>query len=84
MSTLNYTFAYSVGDNVVIKQLNTVGTVRAVQLNKNGTQYEIVYFWSGRQQAAWVYIEDLGTPPEVPRKETKVSMTSEPLKAEIV
>lgn len=84
MSTLNYTFAYFVGDNVVIKQLDTVGTVRAIQLNKNGAQYEVVYFWSGRQQAAWVNVEDLGPPPEVPRKENKVTMTSEPLKAEIL
>lgn len=48
-------FAFSIGDEVRINAINTVGRVVALMLDCQGPSYSIAYWNDGQRYSAWLF-----------------------------
>lgn len=44
---------YSIGDRVVVKDIEATGTVYAVMLSRDGIEYQVKYFVDARRATEW-------------------------------
>ena len=58
-------FEYGKGQRVCIGAINTIGTVDAMLIDRDGCQYRVVYWNDGIRHSVWLYsweLRDAGTP----------------------
>lgn len=53
-------FEYSIGDRVVIKDIEATGTVYAATVSRDGTEYQVKWFSNCDRQSEWFRGEELG------------------------
>ena len=57
-------FKYNLKSTVIIKSINTIGTVVGCYVGDSGTQYQVAYFLNGERKVTYLYSEELSSKVE--------------------
>jgi hypothetical protein len=55
----DHKFSYSVGDRVMVKEIQRPARVEILQVDTNGTMYRVTYWDNSKRESAWLYDDEL-------------------------
>lgn len=52
-------FEFSIGDRVIIKEVQRPGRVELIQIDFVGVQYRVCYWDNSERKVAWLYADEI-------------------------
>lgn len=59
MSSKTITFTFSLGDKVMVREIQRPGRVELVQLDMLGTMYRVAFWDNAERKSVWLYADEL-------------------------